>query len=72
VVHIIVQKQGGVVSVGSELGKGSVFDPYLPCIQGEETSAAPIQEEIPNGQIACYWATCPVDFSSVALRFKIT
>jgi len=45
--HGIVSAHGGVVSVYSEVGKGSTFHVYLPCIEAgkpaEETAAQPIR-----------------------------
>jgi len=49
VVHGIVQKYGGGVSVQSEPGKGTVFDLYLPIICRETVSESPIQVDIPIG-----------------------
>ena len=50
VVHGIVQKHGGVITVTSEQGKGSIFDLYFPAIQKEADRSAPeIPENLPRG-----------------------
>ena len=49
VAHGIVQKHGGVITVESEPGKGTVFDLYFPAIADEAVSEARISEQMPHG-----------------------
>lgn len=49
VVHGIVQKHGGGVTVQSEPGRGTVFDLYFPIIQSEQISESPGREDLPRG-----------------------
>lgn len=52
VVHGIVQKHGGAVTVNTELGKGSTFNVFLPVVQQEgpaaEQNLAP--KSVPGGK----------------------
>jgi CheY-like chemotaxis protein/anti-sigma regulatory factor (Ser/Thr protein kinase) len=45
VLHGIVQKYGGVITVESELGKGTVFDLYFPTIRKTELTEARIRKQ---------------------------
>jgi signal transduction histidine kinase/CheY-like chemotaxis protein len=49
VVHGIIQKYGGGVTVQSEPGKGAVFDLYFPAIRKEQVLESPVQEDLPTG-----------------------
>ncbi len=49
VVHGIVQKHGGVITVTSEPGKGSAFDLYFPVIQEKAVSISKMPENLPTG-----------------------
>ncbi len=49
-VHSIVQKHGGAVTVASEPGKGSAFDLYFPVIRKETVPKGRVPEEMPTGQ----------------------
>jgi len=49
VVHGIIEGLGGAIKVNSEPGKGSVFDIYLPGIEGKETSAVEPFYAAPGG-----------------------
>jgi len=49
VVHGIIQKYGGGVTVQSEPGKGAVFDLYFPVISKGRVSESPIEQELPTG-----------------------
>jgi CheY-like chemotaxis protein/anti-sigma regulatory factor (Ser/Thr protein kinase) len=49
VVHGIVQKHGGAVTVRSELGKGSMFGLYFPAIGKEALTETQTKEELPTG-----------------------
>jgi PAS domain S-box-containing protein len=51
VVHGIVKEYGGVVTVDSELGRGTTFAIYLPALSGTEVQRAPeAVGEIPRGR----------------------
>ncbi|MHC1744776.1 MAG: response regulator [Syntrophobacteraceae bacterium] len=49
VVHRIVQKHGGVITVTSAPGKGSAFNLYFPVIQKEAVSEARAPADLPTG-----------------------
>ncbi|MFH0997814.1 MAG: response regulator [Pseudomonadota bacterium] len=49
VVHGIVQKHGGAITVKSEPGKGTSFDLYFPAISKEALSISALPEELATG-----------------------
>ena len=49
VVHGIVKRSGGYITVESTLDKGSTFTVYFPKVVGEEKTAAPSVDVIPTG-----------------------
>jgi signal transduction histidine kinase/FixJ family two-component response regulator len=49
VVHGIVQKHGGAITVASEPGKGSVFELYFPAIENEAVAETRVQQTPPTG-----------------------
>ena len=49
VVQGIVRSHDGVITVSSQLGKGSTFDVYLPLIEDYTEKGAPAAPEIPGG-----------------------
>ena len=49
VVHGIVKRSGGYITVESAPGKGSTFTVYFPKIAGEQKTAAPGLDMIPTG-----------------------
>jgi PAS domain S-box-containing protein len=49
VVHGIVKEYAGVISVHSELGKGSAFHVYLPVIEAMEDAAGELSEALLTG-----------------------
>jgi signal transduction histidine kinase/DNA-binding response OmpR family regulator len=49
VVHGIVQKHGGVISVTSEPGNGTAFDLYFPVIQEKAAAISKAPEDLPTG-----------------------
>ncbi len=50
VVHGIVQKHGGAITVQSALGEGSTFNLYFPVIQKEAISEARAPADLPTGK----------------------
>lgn len=49
VVHGIVQSYSGIIEAGSELGRGTVFDIFLPAIHLEEVSEEMSTPQLPTG-----------------------
>lgn len=49
VVHGIVEKYGGMITVSSELGKGSLFTIYLPVTREKQRFIPTIAEKLPTG-----------------------
>jgi signal transduction histidine kinase/DNA-binding response OmpR family regulator len=49
VVHGIVKKYGGGITVQSEPGQGTKFDLYFPVIRKESVSETPIPKDLPTG-----------------------
>jgi two-component system cell cycle sensor histidine kinase/response regulator CckA len=48
-VHGVIKAHGGYIDINSEKGKGTVFDIYLPALNGKPTKEKEVKQVIPKG-----------------------